>query len=124
MANAINTFYSNQIAIYTAAGYTSAYIQLQQQVFIVPEPITNNLLISATPRYFDELMRFIAALDAQPAQVVIQCLIAEVDLNSHRGVRRRDGPAKPAAVRPHPDPDGVGRQRRRSRQRPPPASGV
>ena len=82
VANAINTFYSNQLAVYTGAGYTSAFIQLQQQVFIVPEPITNNLLISATPYYFEQLMRFIAALDAQPAQVVIQCLIAEVDLTS------------------------------------------
>jgi type II secretory pathway component GspD/PulD (secretin) len=82
VANAINTFFSNQLAITTTAGINSAYIQLQQQVFIVPEPITNKLLISATPYYFDTIMRFVTELDQQPPQVVIQCLLAEVDLSA------------------------------------------
>jgi type II secretory pathway component GspD/PulD (secretin) len=58
----------------------TAYREIQQQVVVVPEPISNKLLISATPRYFTDLMRLIHELDAQPAQVLIQVLIAEVHL--------------------------------------------
>ena len=46
----------------------------------MPEPITNKLLISATPRMYDEVMRLVAELDADTPQVMIQVLIAEVDL--------------------------------------------
>ena len=49
---------------------------------MVPEPITNKLLISATPRYYPDIMRLIAELDAELPQVVIQVLIAEVDLTN------------------------------------------
>ena len=72
--------------------------RIQQQVVIVPEPITNTLLISATPQYFDEVMRLIGELDSRPPQVVIQVLIAEVEPDRQQGVRRRDRPAEPGAV--------------------------
>jgi len=49
---------------------------------VVPEPITNKLLISATPRYFPDIMRLIIELDAELPQVVIQVLIAEVQLTN------------------------------------------
>ncbi len=80
VANALNTLVSNSIAVYNAAGLVSPYLELQQQVIVVPEPITNKLIISATPRTYSEVLRLIEELDAQPPQVVIQCLIAEVDL--------------------------------------------
>ena len=76
----------------------------------MPEPITNKLLISATPQYYPDIMRLIAELDAEPPQVVIQVLIAEVDLTSteefgveiglqspvlfRRGIFPADGPAR------------------------------
>src|SRR5262249_55372355 len=82
VANTLNTYFTNALSVYTGASYTSAYLQIQQQVLVIPDPVTNTLLISATDYYFNDIMRFIARLDAPPPQVVIQCLIAEVDLSS------------------------------------------
>ena len=50
---------------------------------MVPEPVTNKLLISATPRFYDEVVRLIQELDAEAPQVMIQVLIAEVDLTGN-----------------------------------------
>src|SRR5207253_2490753 len=47
---------------------------------VVAEPITNKLLISATPNRYDEVMRLIAQLDEEQPTVVIQVMVAEVDL--------------------------------------------
>jgi type II secretion system protein D len=80
VANALNSFITNTLNVYNTAGLMTAYREIQQQVVVVPEPISNKLLISATPRYFTDLMRLIHELDAQPAQVLIQVLIAEVHL--------------------------------------------
>ena len=63
-----------------ADGNLNPFQDLEQEVVVVPEPITNKLLISATPRMYGEVMRLIAALDADTPQVMIQVLIAEVDL--------------------------------------------
>ena len=41
------------------------------------------MLISATPQYFAEIKRIIERIDAQPPQVMIQVLIAEVQLNNN-----------------------------------------
>ena len=48
---------------------------------MVPEPVGNRLIVSATPRYFDEITQLIEKLDEPPPQVVIQVLIAEILLN-------------------------------------------
>ncbi|HEV7999117.1 MAG TPA: secretin N-terminal domain-containing protein, partial [Planctomycetaceae bacterium] len=55
---------------------------LEREVFIVSETISNSLLLSATPRYFDELKKMIEKLDAAPTQVVIQAMIVEVTLTN------------------------------------------
>ena len=55
---------------------------LEREIIVVPETITNSLLISATPRYFEEIQKIVANLDQAPAQVVIQALIVEVELNN------------------------------------------
>ena len=44
--------------------------------------MTNTILVSATPRYFAELLQLIHQLDYQPPQVVIEVMVAEVDLNN------------------------------------------
>ncbi|HXG13179.1 MAG TPA: secretin N-terminal domain-containing protein [Gemmataceae bacterium] len=80
VANTLNQFLLSSLGVYLDAGQLNAYQVLQRQVVIVPEPFTNKLLISATPRYFDEIMQLIHELDAEPPQVVIQVLIAEVNL--------------------------------------------
>jgi type II secretory pathway component GspD/PulD (secretin) len=82
VANTLQTFLTNSLAVYSDAGLLSAYVALERNVIIVPEPFTNKLLISATPRYFNDLLRLVIELDTQPPQVVIQVLVAEVDLNN------------------------------------------
>jgi hypothetical protein len=85
----LQTFITNSInntlgsATSTAGGsFLTAYQTLQRQVVIVAEPVSNTLLISATPQYFNELKRIIERMDAQPPQVVIQVMIADVQLNN------------------------------------------
>jgi type II secretion system protein D len=55
---------------------------LEREVFIVSEPVSNSLLLSATPRYFAELKKMIEKLDAPPTQVIIQALLVEVTLTN------------------------------------------
>jgi type II secretion system protein D len=55
---------------------------LEQEVFITSEPVSNSLLLSATPRYFAELKKMIEKLDAPPMQVVIQAMLVEVTLTN------------------------------------------
>ena len=80
---AINQFLLNQRQLNQASpGATNPYQQLEQEVIIVPEPVGNRLILSATSRYFDEVSSLIEKLDEAPPQVMIQVLIAEVALNS------------------------------------------
>jgi type II secretory pathway component GspD/PulD (secretin) len=83
VANALTTFLSQSISVVQAGGLLSQFEEIEQQVVVIAEPITNKLLISATPRYFAEVMRLIAELDAPVPEVVIQVLIAEVDLTGN-----------------------------------------
>jgi Flp pilus assembly secretin CpaC len=83
VATAVQTFMTSALAVYTGAQFASAYAQLQRNVVIQAEPVSNTLLVSATPQYFAELKRIIERIDAQPPQVVIQVLIAEVQLTNN-----------------------------------------
>lgn len=55
---------------------------LEREVFIISEPVSNSLLLSATPRYFEELKKMIDKLDAAPTQVVIQAMLVQVTLTN------------------------------------------
>jgi type II secretory pathway component GspD/PulD (secretin) len=81
VANALTTFIGNSLAVLTKGAVLTNFQEYERDVVVVPEPVTNKLLISATPEYYAEVMRLIQELDAEPAQVVIQVLLAEVDLN-------------------------------------------
>ena len=83
VANALTTFigyYLNNVYGTSGAATLTNYQILQQQIILVPEPITNQLLINVAPEVYPDLMRWIHQLDEQPAQVMITVLIAEVDL--------------------------------------------
>jgi type II secretory pathway component GspD/PulD (secretin) len=82
VANALNTFILQSIQVYRNAQQLTPFQDIEREVVVVPEPISNKLLISATPRYFPDIMRLVAELDAELPQVVIQVLIAEVNLNN------------------------------------------
>ncbi|MFL2870993.1 MAG: secretin N-terminal domain-containing protein [Pirellulaceae bacterium] len=58
----------------------STYEQVNSEVIVVAEAVTNSLIVSATPRYYDEILQVIDDLDFRPAMVMIQVVIAEVEL--------------------------------------------
>ncbi len=64
------------------AGAATAFEQIEREVVVVPELVSNSLIISATPRYFPEILKLVQQLDARPPMVMIQVLIAEVALNN------------------------------------------
>ena len=53
---------------------------LDQEVAIVAEQANNALLVSASPRYFEQVSEMIEQLDQPQRQVLIQVLLAEVTL--------------------------------------------
>ena len=73
--NAINQLLTNDLTYSTAIKYTS-------QVTVIPEPVSNSLIISATPKYYDKIAEIIAELDARPPMVFVKVLIAEVTLEN------------------------------------------
>lgn len=56
--------------------------QFRREVVVVPESTTNSLIVSATPRYLEQIRHIIKELDDRPPMVVIQVLIAEVTLDN------------------------------------------
>ncbi len=80
-ANTLTTFFTNSTAILKTNAIINAEQDVEREIIIVPDPITNKLLISVTPTYYPEVMRLIQELDADIPQVVIQVLLAEVDLS-------------------------------------------
>jgi type II secretion system protein D len=83
VALAINEFLRNTRQVEEASpGAVNPYQQLEKEVVVVPEPVSNKLVLSATPRYFEEIRSLIEKLDEQPPQVMIQVLIAEVTLGN------------------------------------------
>ncbi len=81
VATTLNTYLTTQRTFdQSAPGLTSVYEEFEREVVIVPEPVTNSLVLSATPRFFDEVKAIIEQLDARPLMVTIQVLIASIDL--------------------------------------------
>ncbi len=85
VAQAINNFLrSERLAQQAIATSISLFEQIEHEVVVVPEPVGNRLILSATPRYFTEIEALIKQLDEPPPQVMIQVLIAEVNLDDAR----------------------------------------
>jgi general secretion pathway protein D len=63
------------------SGVISAQELVNRQVFVVPEPATNSLLLSASRDLFDVAIRLIERMDRRPPMVAIQVLVAEVSLD-------------------------------------------
>ena len=62
---------------------TSSSQLLDQEVIVTPEPLSNSLIISATPRYFESIMELTNQLDREQQQVAIQALLVEVTLEDN-----------------------------------------
>lgn len=83
IANAVTQFLTSQRDLSRQdPNLVSSVEQLEREVIVVAEPVSNSLMISATPRYFNEIQRLVKKLDEPPAQVVIQALIVEVTLDN------------------------------------------
>lgn len=82
VATAITSFLQRELAVQAITQETlSAFEQIQREVTVVAEQVSNKLIISATERYFDEIMDLVKRLDERPPMVQIEVLIAEVSLN-------------------------------------------
>lgn len=83
VAQSINEFLRSERRVQEVApGTFSPFQQIEAEVVVVPEPVSNSLIISATQRFYDEIVQIVERLDAQPPQVMIQVLIGEVQLNN------------------------------------------
>jgi type II secretion system protein D len=81
VATAVTSFFSSETAIKIIQVGATPLSELQQQVVVVAEPVSNRLIISASPTVFGKVMQMVQELDAEPQQVVVQALLAEVDLS-------------------------------------------
>lgn len=83
VAQAVNEFLrSERIVNQAAPGRQNPFEQIQQEVVVVPEEVRNLLIISATPRFFNQIMELVEGLDSEPPQVMIQVILAEVNLDN------------------------------------------
>ncbi len=84
VADAINEFLRSERTLQQeAAGLVSPFEQIEREVIVVPEPVSNTLIVSASPRFFQEIKKLIEDMDKQPDQVMIQVVIAEVELEDY-----------------------------------------
>ncbi len=84
VAQAINELIrSRRVLEMAMPGLRSPYEVVEREVIVVPEPVSNSLIISATPRYYEEVLKVVEDLDRQPAQVMIQVVIAEIKLDDY-----------------------------------------
>src|SRR5439155_18856536 len=65
VANSLQTFWQGTLDVLSNSQLLTPYSTLERDVVVVAEPVSNKLLISATPRYFNEVMRLVAELDAE-----------------------------------------------------------
>lgn len=84
VAAAVSQFLQTQRNAITTAdpALVSPFEQIEREVIVVAEQGSNSLLISATPRYFEDIRKIILQLDKPPKQVFIQGLIVEVALQN------------------------------------------
>lgn len=85
VANSLSLFLrsESQLERTIAPQLMSPFEQIEREVVVVPETVTNSLIISATPRFYEDIIRLVEQLDERPPMVVIQVLIAEVELENH-----------------------------------------
>jgi general secretion pathway protein D len=84
VALALQEFLQNQRTLNQLAPTLQSPIeQLDREILVVAEPVSNSLLVSATLRYYDEMKGVIEELDRRPPMVVVQTMIAEVNLGEN-----------------------------------------
>lgn len=80
VADAINKYLAEKQKLELVSDTVSDHQLFESQVIVIPESNTNSIILSATPKYLDDIKEMIEKFDKEPQQVVIQVLIAEVTL--------------------------------------------
>ncbi|GAB6185172.1 secretin N-terminal domain-containing protein [Thermopirellula anaerolimosa] len=84
VATAINNYLTNERQVRQLnPDILSTFEFVSKEVVVVPEPVSNSLIVSATPQYFDEIVGIVEDLDERPPMVLIQVLIGEVQLTDN-----------------------------------------
>ena len=82
---ALNSLLNNQRQVINqqlAQGQAiSLFERVDREVFVVAEPVTNSLVISATPRYMNQIREVVERLDRQQPLIFVEMIIAEVTLD-------------------------------------------
>ena len=92
IAPILTNYVTNERAIITQNIATflpvSPMEQYQMDTYVAAEPISNSLIISTTPQYYEQIRRIVMDLDERPLMIAIDVVIAEVTLSNStdRGV--------------------------------------
>ncbi|MBR4751918.1 MAG: hypothetical protein IK077_09170 [Thermoguttaceae bacterium] len=82
VAQAIDDYLTQKQTLETASEVLSNYQLYESQVIVIPESISNSIIVSAAPDEMEKILDMIETFDKDPPQVVIQVLIAEVTLSN------------------------------------------
>ncbi|MBR4833141.1 MAG: hypothetical protein IKU86_02255 [Thermoguttaceae bacterium] len=80
VASAIDDYLAQKQQLETLSEVLTTYQLYESQVIVIPESISNSIIVSASPEHMEKILDMIKTFDADPPQVVIQVLIAEVTL--------------------------------------------
>jgi type II secretion system protein D len=92
IATIINNYATSerQLEIQNSSMYLpqSPQEQYRKEIICVADDATNSLIVSTTPRYYDQIRAMVQELDERPLMVAVQVLIAEVRMtnNHERGI--------------------------------------
>lgn len=80
VAEAIDSYLTQKQTLETASEVLSNYQLYESQVIVIPESISNSIIVSASPEEMPKILEMIRTFDQDPPQVQIKVLIAEVTL--------------------------------------------
>jgi type II secretory pathway component GspD/PulD (secretin) len=81
VADAVNNWLTERTNLVTN-NFTGNFVANKREVIVVPEIVTNSLIISALPQYYSEVIQVIESIDRRPPMVKVKVTLAEVNLNA------------------------------------------
>ncbi|MGN0930955.1 MAG: secretin N-terminal domain-containing protein [Thermoguttaceae bacterium] len=82
VAEAIDSYLTQKQTLETASEVLSNYQLYESQIIVIPESISNSIIVSASPTEMPRILEMIKTFDQDPPQVQIKVLIAEVTLTN------------------------------------------
>lgn len=82
VAEAIDSYLTQKLTLETSSEVLSTYQLYESQVIVIPETISNSIIVSASPEEMPKILQMIRTFDQDPPQVQIKVLIAEVTLSN------------------------------------------